>query len=436
MRNISYILFLLLGLWACSDDDVNFDIMPEKGITFKPTAGGAMMYYTLPRERDVYAIKASYTNAQGEHVTKKGSYNGDSLLLDGFNESRKGVPVKVSYLDRSRNESEALELTFDTQDSAPYIFITNAKVEPSWNGFQVLYEAPEVVTGMAHVFYLGTNPLTREPDTILMQSFAIARGGDTLTYDLKQKDRTKNTVVIRVDDFKGHRVGQQVFENVESYEAVKFSVPRESWDFSQMPVVTNEAWKVGISYLFDGELKGEQRFDSKYDGYVHREFYTFLAGPDAWNKPFFVDLGTEKVPAYVRIYGMQNLDRVINAGSTGDGRIWGAYYGSKLPCEVTIYGSKDKDTWEKIGKYSQSENLAEKERWYYAEKLIKEKKELQAADSLFMDVKVRASEDTYRYLKIEVNKTFWYYDSYYGIGNTNPYNYVSMHELEVYVKKD
>ena len=152
-----------------------------------------------------------------------------------------------------------------------------------------------------------------------------------------------------------------------------------------------------------------------------------------------VDLGAEKVPAYIRIFGMQNLDRALPGGYSSDGRIWQGYYGSKLPCEVTIYGSHDKITWEKIGKYSDNEYLDEKERWYYNDVNISEQEDLLEADSLFMDVKIRASEARYRYLKMEVNKTFYYLDSQWGMDGgqeTNPYGYVSMHELEVYVKKD
>ena len=439
MRNILYALLLLLGLWACSDNDENLGIMPTKeGISFEPVAGGAVMRYTLPEEQELYAIKASYTNAQGERVTKKGSYSGDSLLLDGFNEAKSGIPVRISYQDRFRNESEALELTFDTEDSAPYTFITKAEVKPSWYGFQVMYDAPEVVTGMGHVFYLRTNELN-EVDTVLLRSFTIARGGDTLVFDIPENVK-KNTVVLQVDDFKGHSVGKRIFEDVESYEAVKLDVPKENWDFSEMPVLEKDEWKFGVEYLFDGDFKGERRFNSERDGaYYYHKYYTFRAGPNALDKPFYVDLGAKKIPAFVRIYGMQNFSNVrpITGGeATTLGSIMMMYYGSKLPCNVTVYGrSNDSEAWKKIGTYSANENLTEKERWYYNEQ-IKTEKELQAADSLFMDVKIDASEKTYRYLKVVVNKVFYFESQLSAGGSSNKSEYVSMHELEVYVKKD
>ena len=87
-----------------------------------------------------------------------------------------------------------------------------------------------------------------------------------------------------------------------------------------------------------------------------------------------------------------------------------------------------------IKRYSQNENATEASRWYYQETLITSQQELAAADSVYFDVKVRASEKTYRYLKMEVNKTFYNYEEW--IGNYNAKEYVTMHELEIYVKKD
>lgn len=428
-------VFLLSAFTACEDDENVFGIMPETGFRFEPKAGGAMLFYTLPGERDIYGIKVNYTNAQGEEVTKKGSFGGDSLLCDGFNEKRTNVPVKISYLDRFRNESEALETTFDTEDSAPYVFLTGVHVESSWNGFQVLYEAPEEVTGMVHVFYLGTNLFTQQEDTLLLESFTINRGGDTLTYDLKSGGE-KNTIVLRVDDFKGYRVGEKVFSDVLAYQVERLVVPKENWDFSGVPVVTREDEKVGVDYLFDGDRKGEQRLSVSVGMYYDSECFTFLAGPNALNKPFIVDLGGEKIPAFIRIYAMQNLDRMFPGGVTSVGlaNVWWGHYGSKLPCEVTLYASNDKEVWEKVGHYLQNENATEASRWYYQETLITSQQELAAADSVYFDVKVRASEKTYRYLKMEVNKTFYNYEEW--IGNYNAKEYVTMHELEIYVKKD
>ncbi|MFR4038154.1 MAG: DUF4959 domain-containing protein [Butyricimonas faecalis] len=90
-------VFLLSAFTACEDDENVFGIMPETGFRFEPKAGGAMLFYTLPGERDIYGIKVNYTNAQGEEVTKKGSFGGDSLLCDGFNEKGQ-MSVKISYL--------------------------------------------------------------------------------------------------------------------------------------------------------------------------------------------------------------------------------------------------------------------------------------------------------------------------------------------------
>ena len=40
----------------------------------------------------------------------------------------------------------------------------------------MVYDAPETVNGLIHVFYIGENPKTHEPDSILMASLAIVEG--------------------------------------------------------------------------------------------------------------------------------------------------------------------------------------------------------------------------------------------------------------------
>ena len=456
IRKILFVLFVLSGFfYACEDDDSGFNVMmPDDGnsLRFEPRAGGAMMYYKLPDVSEVFNIRVRYINSQGEKVLKKGGYGGDSLLLDGFVEGRKSVPAQITLMNRYNDESDPIDVTFDTEDSAPFAFIKKAKVTPSWGGFQVAYDAPDIVTGMAHILYIGINPKTQKEDTILFKSFPITRGGDTITCTLSQV-RDKYTVILRTEDFKGYRVGQKIFQDVESYSSVKFPIDETNIDASYMPVIDRDYAKVGVKYLVDGDLKGEQRMKAvganawTTSGII----YGFLAGPHALNKPLIIDLKEEKIPAFIRIYSMQSMTIQLPASTTSDqealGYVWRARYGDKLPCEATVYAGNDPDpdatTWVKMGVFKQNPQLEQKEQWCYPANVFRNQqgietlKDLQAADSIFMDVPFRASEVKYRYLKLVINDTF--YEEVFGFmgaEDTNPSNYVTMQELEVYVKKD
>ncbi|MFR5657511.1 MAG: DUF4959 domain-containing protein [Butyricimonas faecihominis] len=162
MRNTILILLFMFGVFACSDDKSVFNVdVPESAFLFKARPGGAVMHYKLPDDSDIFSLNVRYVNAQGKDVLKVGSYVGDSLLVDGFNEARQNVPARITFVNNQRVESAPLDVMFDTEDSAPYAFFKEVQVSPSWE-VSAMYNTPEIVTGMVHVFYLGTNPLTQQ----------------------------------------------------------------------------------------------------------------------------------------------------------------------------------------------------------------------------------------------------------------------------------
>lgn len=217
MKNSIWILLLILGFLACNDDDVVFEPVTEGlEIRFVPVAGGAMMYYSLPNDRNIFAMNVRYKNWQGGDVLKVGDYGSDSLLLDGFTEKKEAIVAQVSFVNHRNEESAKQEFSFSTLNSAPWAFFEDLEVSSTWNGFQVAYQTPGVATGMAHVFYLGENPLTHQPDTIPVSSFPILQGGDTIQFEMDRK-LEKYTVVVRTEDFQGYRVKQEIYPGIDAF---------------------------------------------------------------------------------------------------------------------------------------------------------------------------------------------------------------------------
>lgn len=206
-------MFVASVFAACSDDDkIGFDLpvdVSQEAIRFTPAPGGAVMHYSLPEDKEVFGIRVRYNSVWGETVVKDGSYLNDSLLLDGFTEMQSAVSAQVSYFNRAMVETEPVEVTFATEKSATVALFDGIKVNSFWGGFSVMYDAPETVNGLIHVFYIGENPKTHEPDSILMASLAIVEGGDTINIPIKQRMDAVD-VVVRTDDFKGRRVKQEV----------------------------------------------------------------------------------------------------------------------------------------------------------------------------------------------------------------------------------
>lgn len=175
-------------LSACKDEENTFQpAIGSEAFTFKPIAGGSIMHYKLPADKDIAGINVRYKNFSGKDIIRSSSALLDSIKLIGFNEAKENVNAEVRLVKRNGEESSPIAVNFSTKDSAPWAFFNKVEVKSGWNGFSITTDNPQNATGMAHVFYLGTNPLTGEPDTVLIKSFNLEEGKDTLVFNIKQK---------------------------------------------------------------------------------------------------------------------------------------------------------------------------------------------------------------------------------------------------------
>ena len=431
---IQLLLIFFVFLASCSEDEERFEItMPLSGIHFKPIQGGAVMYYKVPKNRDVFSIQVAYTDAVGNQIVKQGSYACDSLELTGFNEGRE-VPVSISLRDRNDRESEKVETTFKTLDSAPVAFFYKADVQPYWNGFQVTYEGPELVEGFANVFFIGTNPMTKKLDTLLLKTVPIKSGKDTLLFSLDKPEAT-HTVVIRTENFQGYKVKQQIWNNVEAYNTAKL----DNSGFELLDPLglsrENDNTKLSWKYLFDGDTKGTRRLAST----VTAHQYTFSAGMYAVGKYVILDIKEPKMVSNIRLYGILNTTKGWPNDASPRGAVWGSRYYNKLPNEVTVYASNDKDddnSWVEVAYFYESPNVTESS-WMHAAYSTAQKissvEELEAADPAYLSLDFPTDPKEYRYFKIEVNSTF---NTVESKGDKNGWENVTFHEIEVYAKKD
>lgn len=68
MRNILIISLLLLGFWACGDDEKGNIIanLPNNAFSFEPMPGGAIMRYILPDDPDIVGVNVYYDDVYGK----------------------------------------------------------------------------------------------------------------------------------------------------------------------------------------------------------------------------------------------------------------------------------------------------------------------------------------------------------------------------------
>lgn len=429
MKNLLYLLFISLSFTACKDDSPGFDVRIEPSdISFRPIAGGAIMYYKLPSDDEVFSLKIRYVDAQGKSVTRMGSYACDSLEINGFNEANEGVRALVSLCNRQNAESEPVGVTFTTLESAPYAFFNKAEVKPYWNGFTLSYEGAPDSKGLAHVFFTGVNPRTQAPDTLLVKTFPIESGKREINFSLENPNPS-NTVVVRTEDYRGYRARQQIWENVESYSVELLSLDETNF-IDPHNLVKNQE-EMGVKYLFDGDRNGVKTFEHST---ATNKFFTFVAGPHAKGKPFIVDFKQERLPADVRIYSMLYV-----RDFSGRHPIWYGDYQCKVPSSVTIYASNDKDdddSWVRLASFEEPNNTSYALRWCSRGpngecKLINEIDLVRNVPPCFISIPVPVQATEFRYLKFVVDELFLNRNG----GTGNPNEYITFNELEIYVKK-
>lgn len=441
MKRYKLLLFLLLSFFACNEDHSIFEVSTD-GLKFdsRPVPGGAMFKYSLPDNSDIFSINIRYQDSRGNAILKSAGYGGDSILLDGFTRSEKAV-AQLTFSDNYGKESTPIEFEFSTEDSAPWSFFNEIEVSTSWDGFQIMYGKTTIATGMAHVFYLGLNPMTQKNDTILVRSFPINAKGDTLHFIPKQ-EKEIYSVVVRTEDFAGYRVRQEIYPNVASYSTEQKIITQENYNDNGLSV-ENHLAKTGLKYLFDGELRGRERFLNPAEGGKEATivFGAYVAGPQAIGSPLIIDLKEERAPAKIRFYTLYEKMGQLFAPVGPNyplGEVWNGFYEDKVPCKATIYGTNnlsDADGWVKLG--TLDEDPKAEFPWYLAPKNTNQPSDLadlESRDPLFIDIMLPPSDKPYRYLKCVIDGT---YDLKKSNGiDYNKQKYFMLTELEVFVKKN
>ena len=464
MKKTIFMLLAVLSLYSCSDDKELIHVnLADNALVVKPAAGGAMLYFALPKDPDITGIHVRYTDCYGNPILRTASTQTDSLSLTGFNEATENVPAEVTIQFRNGSESAGIPITFSTLDSAPVAFIKSVKVESGWDGFSINYDAPENVKGLFHVFYLGTNAYTQKEDTVLMETRGIVAGGDTIIYQPKQ-EMAKLDIIIKAEDYRGNIVGQRQWQ-VEAMQTGKHNIKKIYYANS----LEDDNEKVGIEYLTDGDTNGWRWFESKDD----HKFYTFISkkgGVGEGSAPMYVDIGEVIPTASVRLYAYLYAGSGWGTCGAGSpcfastycqyvetnlvGQLLNGCYSNRLPCDIDVYASNEPgDTqdfenlkWVKLGKFKESNTLAQENlqscwfygctdtRWYDGGDATAE--DNKALDPKYLEIKFMAGGqgEGYRYLKLVFNDAYRYYEEYAN-GTNTLMKVLTFNELEVYTKQ-
>lgn len=159
MKNYQLYIYLFLAPFLfhnCKEETVGQyptdDKVPQSvdNIVVDNIAGGAKLLYQLPNEEDLLYVKALYELPNGQSGITKTSVFSNSMLIKGFGKSQKRT-IQLISVDRSRNESQPVNVEIEPLDSPIYGILENLKVQESFGGFKLNWTNPlkeDVVMGV------------------------------------------------------------------------------------------------------------------------------------------------------------------------------------------------------------------------------------------------------------------------------------------------
>lgn len=114
IKTYASILVILLLLITCKEneryeigyDDNTHPAAPEF-IKYKPTYGGARIFFNKPKDKDLLSIDATYKNKEGKTVWFSVSYYADHIDVYGF-ATEEPYKVELFAVDRAGNQSEKI----------------------------------------------------------------------------------------------------------------------------------------------------------------------------------------------------------------------------------------------------------------------------------------------------------------------------------------
>lgn len=458
------VVCLLMGaLSACSDSDSTFSPgIGAEAFSFEPTAGGAVMHYVLPANEDIVGLNVQYKDFSGEKCEVQGSVLADSVILSGFNEAQSDVPAQVRLEKRDGSQSAPINVTFSTSSSGPVTFVDSVRVMSGWDGFTVITNVPKEAdaSGLAHIYYVGTNVFTHQPDTVSLSTFRIRKGTDTLNFVPAEKNVAFD-VVIRTENNKGYMVKEKTYPNIAAY--VSRLLPRDEFTFEWSKSVEDPDNAIGAEEMLNGNTKGITYFDEAVGTRTH----ICMAGRYAIGEPMYVDMKKNRVTAGIRIYEPLNIrygdiySRLASKYTNPVNGIGGVSdIVQKTPCNVDLYAAKDdggsgadwdSKEWKLIGSFAQDQRISPYLRWCYgcstdsytrSENIYSTREEVENANPIYMSIDVVADGqgDGYRYLKIVVNQCFITSEGLYRpypniplmLPAINRLEYIFIQQLEIY----
>lgn len=320
-RIIALVLPFAMALAGCSDVDLLHPYGSDDGKAPAPVSdvrvvskpGAVVLKYALPADADLSYVKAEYIGTDGTAKSAKASAYVDSLLIEGFGDTRE-YNIEVRAYDKFENASSPVKVAA-TPLTPPIVSVFESL---QWNvdfgGFEISFEN-------ATKSNVGIYVTRRDPESGEMEYYDVYyTEKPNGTYAVRGLPDTENDFGLYVQDHWGNK------SEVLSFTTTPW--PEEMLD------------KTGFSWvnpgLVDGDLPQNQFHRAPdngfWDGTIAAFNYVHTIWPLDFPHRFTVDLGAVAKLSRIKTWQRPAEDTRWKHGAW---RIFNVYGCTELPSDYT-----------------------------------------------------------------------------------------------------
>ena len=306
MKKNIYLLILFIGFLAFSCKLEPIGQMPIDNVASGPVsnvvvnniAGGAILTYNLPDDKDLLYVKVVYLLKDGLPSEVRASAYTDTLKIEGFGDTLTHQ-VSLYAVDRSQNLSTVIHATIKPLESAVSTIGKTLRLSEDFGGVHAFWLNATRAKVSIVIIKKDHNqefvPIQTFYSTVAIGDGA-ARGLDTLksNFGIYAQDRWGNRSPIKYDTIAP--LYEQKFDRLKFKEVI-------------LPNDEPSAWGWVMSNLWDGII-GDQGFHT-------------ANGSGRWPQAFTFDLGVTGKISRLKEYQRQG-DYIFRHGNIKKFEVWGA----------------------------------------------------------------------------------------------------------------
>ncbi len=255
MKTLFYILiaFLSVGFYSCQESvvgqyPVEF-VAPDSisDVTYTRLPGAVLLKYTLPDDKDLMMVKASYTLDNGTKMEAAASAFTNELLIDGFGIGDSIRTVELVVIDLNQNVSEKTIVKVNPLPSPIYDVKASIEAGVDFGGIYMKWLNP-----LKHnVIVVVTTPnKAGKPEVTIGGKFYSSK--DTVMANVRGYDTIPRNFYIQVTDRWGNKSKMDTLTVSPLFEEMIPKVNHRKWNPSD---ITYQEYNTsyGIDKVWNGK---------------------------------------------------------------------------------------------------------------------------------------------------------------------------------------